>query len=176
MLVVCFYLVSIAFFYIWAAFILQGVCLCNLGESVWGPNTQRGQTAGGNVWKCEFLHSKGSHSQPLHPIDTILVPNCSWHWVLPEHVPCFMWVALRAEIDWIKRTWCMLTLMWWFPWGNGSNPHQKTTTQPFSLIFVAMIFFSNQNSTPIKISQIGAVGELVWTICVVKNGLHATAN
>jgi len=42
-----------------------------------------------------------------HPIDTILVPKCSWHWELPEHVPSFMWTALRAEIDWIKHTWCM---------------------------------------------------------------------
>jgi hypothetical protein len=38
--------------------------------------------------------------------------------------------------------------MWWFPWGNGSNPHKTPTTQPFSFIFVAMIFFSN--STPLK--------------------------
>jgi hypothetical protein len=66
-----------------------------------------------------FLHSEGSHSQPLHPIDTILVPRCIWNWELPEHVPSFMWVALRAEIDWIKHTWCMYVLMWWFPWENG---------------------------------------------------------
>jgi hypothetical protein len=34
----------------------------------------------GNAWKCAFLHSKGSHSQPLHPIETILILKCSWHW------------------------------------------------------------------------------------------------
>ena len=55
--------------------------------------------------------------------------------------------------------------MWWFPWENGSNPHKTPTTQPFSFIFVAMIFFSNKNSTPLTIFQNGAVGELVWTIC-----------
>ena len=44
---------------------------------------------------------------------------------------------------------------------NGSNPRNTPTTQPFSIIFVAMIFFSNKNSTPLKIFQIGAVGELV---------------
>jgi hypothetical protein len=33
------------------------------------------------------------------------------------------------------------------------------TTQPSS--FVAMIFFSNKNSTPLNIFQIGAVGDLV---------------
>jgi len=62
---------------------------------------------GGNAWKCAFLHSLDSHSQPLHLIDTILVPKCSWHWDLPERVPSFMWVALRAEINWIKHTWCI---------------------------------------------------------------------
>jgi len=36
-----------------------------------------------------------------------LVPKCSWYWDLPERVPSTMWVALRAEIDWIKHTWCM---------------------------------------------------------------------
>jgi len=30
-----------------------------------------------------------------------------------------------------------------------------------SFILVAMVFFSNKNSTPLKIFQIGAVGELV---------------
>jgi hypothetical protein len=40
----------------------------------------------------------------------------------------------------------------------------QITTQPFSFIVVAMIFFSNKSYT-IKIFQIGAVGELVWTVC-----------
>jgi len=31
----------------------------------------------GSAWKCAFLHSQGSHSQPLHSIGTILVPKCS---------------------------------------------------------------------------------------------------
>ena len=62
---------------------------------------------GGNAWKCAFLHSEGSHSQPLHPIDANLVPKCSWNWELPENVLSFMWVALRAKIDWIKHTWCI---------------------------------------------------------------------
>jgi len=51
----------------------------------------------GNAWKCAILHWEGSHSQPLHPIDTILVPWCSCHWELPEHVPSFIWVAMHAE-------------------------------------------------------------------------------
>jgi hypothetical protein len=33
------------------------------------------------------------------------------------------------------------------------------------LHFVAMMFYSNKKSTPLKIFQIGAVGELVWTNC-----------
>jgi hypothetical protein len=40
-------------------------------------------------------------------------------------------------------------------WENGSNPHKTPTTQPFSFIFVAMIFFSNNNFIPFKIFQIG---------------------
>ena len=55
--------------------------------------------------------------------------------------------------------------MWWFPWENGSNPHKTPNAQPFSFISVAVIFFSNKNSTPLKLLQIAAVGELVWTIC-----------
>jgi hypothetical protein len=43
----------------------------------------------------------------------------------------------------------------------GSNPHKTPTTQPFSFIFVAMIFISNKDSIPLKLFQIGAVGELV---------------
>ena len=74
-------------------------------------------------------------------------------------MPSFMWVALRAEIDWIKHTWCISC-------GDFHGKMAKTpTTQPFSFIFVAMVFFSNNNSTPLKIFQNGAVGELVWTIC-----------
>jgi hypothetical protein len=66
-----------------------------------------------------------------------------------------MWVALRAEIDWIKHTWCISC-------GDFHGKMAKTpTTQPFSFIFVAMVFFSNNNSTPLKIFQNGAVGELV---------------
>ena len=55
--------------------------------------------------------------------------------------------------------------MWWFPWENGSNPHKTPTTQPFSFIFAAMIFFSNKNYTSLNIFHIGAVCELVWAIC-----------
>jgi hypothetical protein len=40
-------------------------------------------------------------------------------------------------------------------WENGLNPHKTLTTQPFSFNFVAMI------SIPLKIFQIGAVGDLV---------------
>jgi hypothetical protein len=40
----------------------------------------------------------------------------------------------------------------------------------FRFIFVAMIFFSNKNSTPLKIFQIGAVGDLVWRFCGKKWG------
>jgi hypothetical protein len=43
-------------------------------------------------------------------------------------------------------------------WGNSSNPHKTPTTQPFSFIFVAIIFFSNNNSTPFKIFQITDLG------------------
>jgi len=39
--------------------------------------------------------------------------------------------------------------------------HKTPTQQPFFFIFVAMVFFFNKNSTPLKIFQIGAVGELV---------------
>jgi hypothetical protein len=72
-----------------------------------------------------------------------------------------MWVALRAEIDWVKHTWCIQTLCggWEFLWGNGSNPHKKPTTQPFSFIFVAFYHFCEY--IPYSIFQIGAVGDLV---------------
>jgi hypothetical protein len=39
--------------------------------------------------------------------------------------------------------------------------HKTPTTQPFSFIFVAKMLFSIKDSTPLKIFQIGAVGELV---------------
>jgi hypothetical protein len=43
-------------------------------------------------------------------------------------------------------------------WENGSIPHKTPITQPLFFIFVAMIFFSNKNSTPLKIFQVGADG------------------
>ena len=52
--------------------------------------------------------------------------------------------------------------------GNGSNPHKTPTTQPFSFIFVAMIFSSKKHSRLVQ-----------WVIWygefVVKNGVHAAA-
>ena len=122
----------------------------------------------GNAWKCAFLHSEGRHSQPLHPIDTILEPKCTWNWELPEHVPSFMWVALRAEMDWIKHTWCMYTLMWWFPWENGSNHHKTPTTQPFFSLLLQQI-----NKVIIKIFQIGVIW---YEEFVVKSRVHAAAD
>jgi len=65
-----------------------------------------------------------------------------------------MWVALRAEIDWIKHTWCLYTLMWRFPWENGSNMHKTPTTQPFSFTLVAMNFLyhlGGQSPPPAKL-------------------------
>ena len=50
--------------------------------------------------------------------------------------------------------------MWWFPWGNGSNPHKTPTTQPISFIFVAMIFFSDKDCIPFKYPRL--VQWVIW--------------
>ena len=58
--------------------------------------------------------------------------------------------------------------------GNDSNPQKTPTTQPFSFIFVAMIFRFIMNFTPLKYSRL--VQWVSWyEQFVVKIGLHATA-
>ena len=56
--------------------------------------------------------------------------------------------------------------------GNGSNPHKTPTTQPFSFIFVAVIFSSRFCTINIILDW--------WVIWyeefVVKSGVHAAAN
>jgi hypothetical protein len=122
---------------------------------------------GGNIWKCAFLHSEGSHSQPLHPIDTIVVPKCSWHWELPEHVPSFMWIALRA----VHVNPNVVISM-----GKWLNPQvdRTPTTQPFSFILLQWYFFLIRINHK-TIFQIGAVGDLVWRICGKKWGAPSGA-
>eukprot|EP00983_Pelagomonas_calceolata_P115889 1160247-Pelagomonas_calceolata.AAC.28 len=49
-----------------------------------------------------FLHLKCAHPQPFDPTGTICALKCSWRYKLPEHMLRFLYVALRAEMDWAK--------------------------------------------------------------------------